>query len=258
MSIVIGAYFDFTIDVVHTIMASHFAVMMMVCMTTASEIPQDPTVNDSDKRRDNTGVIFVLVLAEVIMYPLLLAFNLSVWTQVRHLQRDSTLCPNGAGIWVFFGDRNQVIVSTRASTIAFIFVVCNTAWESACILGLIGQIWTWIESQRRDIGKETQIYPIIWLLQKFSENDPSVDRRGMAQIAKYFQCVRPENDTIAKYFRLCIRLSTFIYVVTTTEIMIDVNDIRNVDAEWSFGQIFVLTMMCFTVFFVMKLSHDMY
>lgn len=226
LSIIAGVYFDSTIDVVHTIMASHLAVMLSACTTPASAYPSR-VLQASEALKATIGVI----LLDLFFRPFLLAFNLAVWSNIRHLQQN-TLCPDGAGLWVFLGGEvDRIDVSTLASAAAFTFVVCDAVWGGMHMIAETSRLWLLSRQQfdRRQVLYEIRIPPLIW----WASKEPRLKRFRRIFDIRYSRA--------SVYFSLFLKIATCMYVLSIMERMVGVNNLRNSNPQWTFGQVFAIT-----------------
>lgn len=107
-ALVVGIIFDSTINVPNAIIASHLAVMLSTCNVTVNA----PHYSYIDKmRRLKTKLLWL----DHITNSLLIACNLAICVDIGKLQKDSSVCPDGAGKWVFFGIINDISGTTAAS-----------------------------------------------------------------------------------------------------------------------------------------------
>jgi|SRR5277367_378166 len=84
LSLIQAAYFDSSIDIPHTIIVSHLAIMMSACRSTSNALSRQFL-----QSREGIKTVSVVSVLDLIFRPFLLAFNLVLWSTIRELQRQS-------------------------------------------------------------------------------------------------------------------------------------------------------------------------
>jgi hypothetical protein len=218
------AYFVSTIDVPNTLMVSHFVIMLSACRA-----PVDVyLVNE----RERPKAIHKILLLDVIFRPIVLGFNCSVWIVIRQLQRQSNLCAGGAGNWVFFGKVSGITEAIAQSNAAFGFVIMDMVFE---LLRFAAEGARWVVWKRK--GQDTKLFSdaykcdarswwVVWICGKLFGRTPS------------------SVKVVLGVFILCdglvYRIWTYVYVISTVERMIAVNNFAPQDTAWTFGQVFAM------------------
>jgi hypothetical protein len=235
ISIVAGAYLDSSIDIVHAIMASHLAIMLLACATPIYAFPPRAL-----KSKGMGKVIFLSTLTNFVSYPLLLSYNLVLWTRVRNIQSNKLCSSDGAGGWLFFGVANEVAESTENTDLIFKFVVCNTVWEASRILAEGARTLLWCKEARNrdDLLRDIRVHPVVWWMVKI--------------IPTGRLWVQGVHGRLYRVFTTCLGLGTFIYVLATIERMIWVNGIETWVSQWTFGQIVAMMTLLVTFLFFLK------
>jgi len=123
------------VDVPHTIMVTHYVMMMSMSRVTASDLAFRYL-----RTKDGLRGVTVLWLMDLVFRPILLVFNLAVWVRIRELQRQGALCQNGSGKWIFFGKVKEISIADSASDFAFACVILDVIWEVAMVIAGIARL----------------------------------------------------------------------------------------------------------------------
>lgn len=236
MILVAGVYFDRDIDVVHSLIATHFVVLFRACNFTALDIAAAAEGIQSKKGRRMGCIIRVL---EVLTSPVLLAYNCGLWVMVRRLQRHDNVCPQGAGYWIFWGSIYQIKVPNTASNVAFAITILEVVNYSVQLMMEIGRQCSnlrgaqWSAEQRLAAGCDLRIW-WLWKLRRWKSGETVMWNWNI--ISKW-------SRRISQGFRIV----TFVYVFITTEITILANHISSAapgehqhPSSWTFPQIFAI------------------
>jgi hypothetical protein len=225
LSLLAGAYFSQQIDVAHTLMVSHFAMMLSACRASS-----DPVSMMWLKSRQRFPMLSTLLFLDMLFRPIVLAFNWSIWIVIRQLHwRRKYLCNAGAGYWVFIGEANTITDETVASSAAFCFVIIDIVWELTRLVaeGARWLKWNWNGENRSPLAAfDARVW---WL-------------RGMVGHGR-----EQSGDLITDLLIFCdifvYRIWTWIYVIITVERMIVVNNIAAEKGGWTFQLIFAFVNM---------------
>jgi hypothetical protein len=234
MVLVAGVYFDRDIDVVHSLIATHFVVLFRACNFTALDIAVAEGIQSKKGRR--TGCIIRVL--EVLTSPVLLAYNCGLWVMIRRLQRHDNVCPQGAGYWIFGGSIYQIKVPNTASNVAFAITILEVVNYCVQLMMEIGRQCSslhgaqWSAEQRLAAGCDPRIW-WLWKLHRWKSGETVM--WNWNRISKW-------SRRVSQGFRIV----TFVYVFITTEITILANHISSAAGEqeypsnWTFPQIFAI------------------
>jgi hypothetical protein len=230
LSLIQAAYFDPSIDIPHTIIVSHFAVMMSACRSTSNSF----SIRFLRSRKGIKTVSTVWIL-DLVFRPILLAFNLVIWSQIRRLQRQDVFCSQGSGQWVFFVTVPEIAVPSATSRAALAFVLLDTIWEALRFIAEIARlgIWFWQKESRLKMARQIGFDPRIWWV-----------KSGLSILLK--RNLDWDWEVVFVWvprFTWCYKILTCFYVVWSVERMIWVNGLSGVEAGWTFGQKFALVNM---------------
>jgi hypothetical protein len=157
LALISSAYFDTAIDVPHTLIASHFAVLFSVSRMNIFQLKTEEM-----RVRRNARVLSRIVLLDVLFRWILVVFNFGVWGTILRLQENPEICPEGFGLWSFFGSvelRNQ----SSAVTFAYVYAILDIAWESLRLV--IGFLRGWMTDPTIvDDGILLRIDPRAWFI----------------------------------------------------------------------------------------------
>jgi hypothetical protein len=222
ISLIAAAFFDPQIDVPHTIIVSHFAVLMSACRYSSNDFPaafiQGP---------NGAKTAFGVWVIDILSRPILLLFNCYLWIVIQSLQQNNQLCPQGAGKWVFFGTGHEINVASFASKVAFVVSILDILWDAIRVVCEIYRLWVLRQAGprgSREIGFDSRI----WCVYKFWNS---------AHWNWPLAC-----NSLVKISRIC-KISTCAYVVWAVETTIGVNDVSREEGKWTFGQIFAMANM---------------
>jgi hypothetical protein len=230
LSLIQAAYFDPSIDIPHTIIVSHFAVMMSACRSTSNAF----SIRFLRSREGIKTVSLVWIL-DLVFRPFLLAFNLVLWNQILELQRQDVFCSQGSGQWVFFITVSEIAVPSATSRAALAFVLLDTVWEALRFIAEIARvgIWFWQKESRLKMARQIGFDPRIWWV-----------KSGLSILRK--RNLGWDWEVVFVWvprFTWCYKILTCFYVVWSVERMIWVNGLSGAEAGWSFGQKFALVNM---------------
>src|SRR5579862_2685841 len=136
LALISSAYFDTAIDVPHTLIASQLAVLFSVCRMNIFQLKPEEL-----RMRRNGKVLSRIVLLDVLFRWILVVFNFGVWGVVVRLQGNPEICPEGFGLWSFFGSvdlRN----SSSAVNFAYVYTILDIVWEASRLV--IGFLRGWM------------------------------------------------------------------------------------------------------------------
>jgi len=238
LSLILAAYFDPDVDVPHTIMVTHYVMMMSMSRVTASDLAFHYL-----RTKDGLHGVTVLWLMDLVFRPMLLVFNLAVWVRIRELQRQAALCDNGSGKWIFFGHVKEISIADSASQFAFASVILDVIWEVVMVIAGITRRWVLMKSSRLAMAKQSGFDPRIWWLRKACKK--------LLYLANF--SLGPFRDwdlfcSVLSKLSLVFKAFIYAYTVWTVESMVKVNDLVTDEGRWSFGQIFATASMLGSAF----------
>ena len=232
MILVAGVYFDTDIDVVHSLIATHFVVLFRACNFTALDIAVAEGIQSKKGRR----TVCIIRVLEVLTSPVLLAYNCGLWVIIRRLQRHDNVCPQGAGYWIFWGSIYQIKVANTASNVAFAITVIEVVNCGLQLMMEIGRQCSslrgaqWSAEQRLAAGCDPRIW-WLWKLHRWKSGETVLWNWNI--ISKW-------SRRVSQGFRIV----TFVYVFITTEITILANHIspgeQQYPSNWTFPQVFAI------------------
>jgi hypothetical protein len=219
ITFIAGTLFDSSIDVVHALIAGHFAVMLAEARTPSFIWPVAVLVKRGGKtallRMEAVEAVFRLILA---------IFNILLWSNLRAIQTQNE-CPNGAGDWVFFGGVNPVGASTTASIAVFKLVILMGIWQIVGAVATVARLWMWNHENTllRDIARGSQFLPVLWWMAKLCRTEPILVPRRIRWVIFIG----------TRFFQLAI----VGYGIINVEHTVAVNGIESSENEWGIGQI---------------------
>jgi len=211
LSLLVAAYFDGTMDVPHTIIASHLAVMMSVCRSTSNGL----RLSFLRSRRGLRTLVGIMVL-NLLHRPIILWFNWNIWSVIRSLQLQG-LCPRGAGRWVVFTVQEMNKLSAT-STMPLAFSILDSVWEILRWIAEVGRWVYWRASQEAELTMacDVAIDPRIWVLTRHLRKN--VTWNWLHKWVSYTAQVH--------------KIIIFVYVCVTIERILAVNDFTSLEGVW--------------------------
>jgi tetratricopeptide (TPR) repeat protein len=235
LALIAATFFDPTVDIVHSIITSQFAVLFSISRITTLDIPVS-----LPRTRTSMKMFSRLQLFDLFFRTCLLSFNIQLWSTILKIQSND-LCPTYAGSWSFFFKRFDLTDPSSASTFAFAYCIIDIVWEFLryCAVAIEKCL---MDPSRTKAQKS-------W--------DPRI--RVMSALADVFK--------IPETIQLKFKLSTFVrrvpvFYKVCTLVYVSVNILQSVNDNgltgenyWTFGQIFTMVNMVGTL--AVLISHFM-
>ena len=232
LALIAATSFDPTVDVVHSIVASQFAVLLSSCRITTFDIPVSfPRIRRSMK------LLSRLQFLDLVCRTCLLSFNMQLWSNVLKMQ-DNKLCPTSAGTWSFFSRKFDLTDQSAASSFALAYCIIDIVWEALRYFSVV--------IENCIVGHSGSVSSKSW--------DPRIRvitaLTGPCKILE----TRLELSTIVRPVSIFYKFCTLVYV--TVNILQSVND-NGLTGEnyWTFGQIFTMVNIVGTL--AVLVSHFM-
>jgi len=224
LALIAATYFDPTVDVVHAIVASQFAVLLSSCRITTFDIPTSfPRIRCSMK------LISRLQVWDFVCRTSLLYFNTRIWFNVLKMQANK-LCPTSAGTWSLLWQKFDLTDQSGASSFAFAYCIIDIAWEALRYSSVI------VEKCRLDHSRA--ISSKSW--------DPRIRvitaLAGPCKILK----TRLELSRIVRPISVFYKSCTLVCVTVNILQSVHDNDLTG-ENYWTFGQIFTMASMVGTI-----------
>src|SRR5579862_8068273 len=235
ISLVVGVYFDQGVDILHSIMASHFVVLMMVCTLTPSFAARESRESrEARKSMRLNGLIWVL---DTLTKPGMLLYNCGLWVMIRRFQRSGTEnpCRQGAGYFLLFGGIYPLKSASTATDLAFAITLLQAINHSFQLIAEISRQWKIRNQGPSPIQRHTEFDAMIWWLWKLHRMKSDTVIWDWDKISKWL-------TRISHLFKLL----TFIYIFIAIEISILANHIPlppDNDKGWTITQIFSISTL---------------
>ena len=237
LSLVAAAYFDTNVDVLNSIIVSHFVVMFAACNFTALDFSAE--VAQSRRAMKILPIMWVL---DTLTWPIILVYTCGLWVMVRRLQRQVGSCPQGAGYWIFFGSIYQIKSANTASDIALAITVLEIVNHCIRVLAEITRQWFF----RKERARAGQGHPAfdariwwLWKLHRTKSGSETVVWNGN------------KISLWTRRFSQTYRTITFIYIFATVEITILANPLSPAESRqgWTFAQVLAIinTFVIFSI-----------
>lgn len=219
LALILAAFFDPTIDVQHTLVASMFAVMFSTCRMTSYDLSAS-FVNSLAGLK----TLSRLWLCDLFFRVPLLIFNYRIWSVIRALQMDNTICPEGVGEWSFFSRPVDLKETSTASRVAFSYCVFDIVWQCSRYMAAIVRLW--IQDRRGVVALKCQISidPRLWILRTL------IFRRW-----NFYSNMR--MSSLILFCSFIRKVAVWIYVIVNVEKIVTRNGLAD-EVRWTFGQIF--------------------
>jgi tetratricopeptide (TPR) repeat protein len=224
LALIVATFFDPTVDIVHSIITSQFAVLFSICRITSLDIPLSlpPT-------RTSMKMFSRLQLLDFFFRTCLLSFNIQLWSTILKMQKEN-LCPTGAGSWSFFFKKFNVSDHSWASTLALAYCIIDIISEFLRHFAVVMEEYISMDQSRTSTRKSWD--PRIKLLTALADSFKITQTLGL------FALIRP----VALLYKLC----SLVYV--SANILQSINDNGLTGEEyWTFGQIFSIANMVGTL-----------
>ena len=214
-------------------MVTHYVMMASISRMTASDLAFRYL-----RTKDGLRAVTVIWLMDLVFRPILLIFNLVVWVRIRELQRQPSLCENGSGRWVLFGQVKEISIPNSATEFAFSCAILDVIWEGSRIIAGIARRWVLLKTSRLQIAKESGFDARIWWLRKAGKKLLFLAKMSLGPF-------RDWDTSCSALSKLLLLFKIFIcaYTIWTVESMVRVNDIVTGEGKWSFGQIVATASM---------------
>ena len=225
VALILAASLDSTIDIPHSVIVAQFVVMLSSCRYTAFDFPASFLQSSIGVRTTNW-----LWLLDLVCRPMMLWFKCSVWTQVRRVQLHG-LCPQGAGNVVIFGV-SDVSAWNVGCLAMLVFSILDAVWECLRWVGEVTRLVRWIRRNQQNAAPEIAFDARLWWVYA------TVRRILLGRQLDWERTCR-----ITSTFSWLIKLAIFVYILTTTEVTVTVNNLGQLEDAWTFGQIYAIMMM---------------
>jgi hypothetical protein len=229
LRMIVATYFDSTIDVPHSIIAGHFAVMMSICRSTPIDFGRDFLQSKAGLK-----TVTRIWLLDIVFRSILLCFDYRLWEMVGKIKMENSSCQS-MGKWVFLGKTLEV--GTRGmSSIPLAFAVLDIVWALLRVVGELMRLWTLRQEKYVTISRQIAFDSRIWWVNQayikarhvFNGN---IDYKGW------------DWRLVCRWMRRISQLQRVIfcaYVAWTVEKMVVMNGLASEGAPWTFGQIFAI------------------
>ncbi len=218
LSLLGAAYFDDAIDIPHTIIVSHMAVLLFSCRITALDFRPG-----SKMTRKLRGIIMCI---DLITVPLLLTFNLSIWQTLRHIEvYGPSPCPDNAdlGEWILWGNGIDITPGSPSSGTKFAFAICifDLVWVSSSYIMELRKMYLLQQHRLGHILDDNCFDARVWWAWNLLDRH---DRHFLNSLSAAVSRIR--------HF---YRYSILVYVVWTVEKTVMINDFPIEEDKWTFG-----------------------
>jgi hypothetical protein len=229
LRMIVATYFDSTIDVPHSIIAGHFAVMMSICRSTPIDLGRYFLQSKAGLK-----TVTRIWLLDIVIRSILLCFDYRLWEMIGKVTMENSSC-QGMGKWVFLGKTLEV--GTRGmSSIPLALAVLDIVLALLRVVGELMRLWTLRKEEyvtiSRQIGFDSRLW---WVNQAYIKArnvfNGNIDYKGW------------DWELVCRWMRRIAQLQRVIvctYVVWTVEKMVVVNGIAADRAPGTFGQIFAI------------------
>lgn len=230
ISLLAAVYFDRGVDVLHSVIASHFVVLMMVCTITTSGFP----ARESRNRTMLNGLIWVL---DTVTKPVMLLYNCGLWVMIKRFQRSDSENPcrrQGAGYFPLFGGLYPLKSPSTAIDLAFAITILQAINYSLQLIAELSRRWK-LRNQGPSIQGPTNFDARIWWLWKLHRMKSDTVIWNWDKISKWIHRIS-----------LSYKVLTFIYIFMAIEISILANHIpmpHDSDQGWTMTQIFSISTL---------------
>ena len=233
LSMIVATYFDSTIDVPHSIIAGHFAIMMSICRSTPMDFGRDFLQSKAGLK-----MVTRIWLLDIIFRSIVLCFDYRLWEMVRKIQLEKSPCQD-MGKRLFLGKTLEV-GSTRGKTgIPLALPVLDIVWALLRVVGELMRLWTLRKEKYVTISRQIGFDSRIWWVNKAYIKARHV-LNGNIEYNGW------DWELVCRWMRRISQLQRVIfcaYVVCTVEEMVVVNGLAADGARWTFGQIFAIANM---------------
>src|SRR5271155_1531665 len=155
-----AAYFDPTIDVPHTLVASQFSVLFSACRITYYDLPLRCL-----RSKAATKIVSQIWALDILFRTGLTIFNYRVWSTIISLQDQPSVCEGGFGQWTILSSPVNLSVRHPATTFAFAYCVLDITWEVFQFVAQIAKTWA-METMSTVRSDDIALDPRFWCLRK--------------------------------------------------------------------------------------------
>lgn len=231
LALICASYFDPNVDIPHTLVASEFSILFSTCRISSYDLL--PSSLGSRAAFKTSSRLWLL---DIFFRTCLVLFNYHIWSAITKFQRDSAICPDGFGRWVFFSITVDLKVPTLATRFAFTYCIFDLVWEGFRYVSGAARYWYHEGLGFTALRNQIRIDPRYWLLHQIyfhldcrslSSNDNYNNSRPYSLMA-YYQCIR--------------KILVWLYIVINVEMTISRNGLTG-ESYWTFGQIFSMVNM---------------
>lgn len=220
-----AAYFDPTIDVPHTIVASQFAVLFSACRTTTYDLPKSLL--------HELKIICQAWVLDIFFRTSLVIFNYSIWSNIIAIQNQPSVCPDGVVQWAIISDAVDIHITQPVTRFAYAYCILDIIWESSRYVAHIAR--TVLQTSSESASSESafdQFDPRFWVLQKVTERISGTD------IEKWYDWLKC-GSFLRKIFSL-------VFIIRSVETTVLLNGmVQEADNYWTFGQIFQMISLLY-------------
>jgi hypothetical protein len=231
----IGAvYFDPTVDVPHTILASQFVVLFSACRSTTYDLPSSIL-----RDRNSIKTICQAWVLDIFFRTTLLIFNYSIWSNIIATQKESSVCADGS---------DKAGHDRLPTTFAYLYCILDILWEISRFTAHIAR--TVFETSS---GLTFDPFdPRFWVFQKAIQRISGIDIAKRYGWLEWGACFR--------------KVLIFAITVTLVEMTVLGDGLVQGENHWTFGQIFqMINLVCLlsvlisrysSTFFVRSMIHS--
>jgi len=224
LALVSATYFDPTVDVPPTLIASMFSVLFSTYRITSYDLPLSFLCSKSALK-----VMSRASILDIFFRTCLVVFNLRIWLTISLIQNDPSICPEGSSEWAFFSKTIDLRVPSLGSRMAYTYCTLDIAWEG--LRYVAGVVWFYIY-QNSHSSRKGQVCADAryWILRKLGDTfSNNFCHTRASEGPPRFNCL-PCLSNIHKGL-------VWLYVVINVEKMVSANDLKS-ENFWTFGQIF--------------------
>jgi hypothetical protein len=224
-----AAYFDPTIDVPHTLVASQFSVLFSACRITYYDLPMLFL-----RYKAATKIVSQIWVLDILFRTGLTIFNYRVWSTIISLQNQPSVCEGGFGQWTILSSPIDLSVRHPVTTFAFAYCILDIMWEVFRFVAHITK--TWAVETISTVPSDDALDPRFWCLQK----------AVFYGLRKCGFIYTQEAIYVTRLSKLMLVISflrkwiVFIFVSIAIENTVVMNGLETAESHWTFGQIFAM------------------
>lgn len=231
ISLLATVYFDQDVDVVHSVIASHFVVLMMACKLTSVRLPANSLARESRNGMRQKCLVWIL---DTLAKPVMLLYNCNLWVMIRRLQGSNSACRQGAGYFLFFGGIYPLNAPSAATDFVFAITILQAINHSVHLMAEVSRQWKLRNEGPWSVQRQTGFDARIWWLWKLHRMKSDTVMWDWDRISKW-------TTRLSHSYKLL----TFIYIFIAVEITILSNHIptRHDGENWTILQIFSICIL---------------